>query len=117
MIWQLAYPFALLLFVLIRSARTYRHWLEPFCRYGARSTYSLYVVHFPLVVLLAALFVTPGHRLPPPGGTLLSFVGSDSLRSSFVAIIYSYGVSALSEANRQTMARISVTQGAASIMG
>ena len=86
--------FALLLFVLIRYARTYPHWIAPLCRYGAGSSYSLYVLHFPLVVLLAALFFTPSTRLPPSGGLLLSFVGI-----GFVAIVYGYGVSTVTEAN------------------
>lgn len=93
--------FALLLFFIIRSQRTYPRWIEPFCRYGARSSYSLYVVHFPLVVLLAALFVAPAHRLPPSGRTLLSFVAI-----GFVAIIYGYAVSALTEANTSKLRRL-----------
>jgi peptidoglycan/LPS O-acetylase OafA/YrhL len=92
--------FALLLFVLIRSARTYPHWLGPLCRFGAGSSYSLYVVHFPLVVLLAALFLTPAYRLPPSGGLLLSFVGI-----GICTIIYAYGVSAVTEANTSKLRR------------
>jgi peptidoglycan/LPS O-acetylase OafA/YrhL len=92
--------FALLLFVLIRSARSYPLWLAPLCRYGAGSSYSLYVVHFPLIGLLAASFLTPAHRLPPSGGLLLSFVGI-----GFVAIIYGYAVSAVTEANTSKLRR------------
>jgi len=92
--------FSLLLFALIRSERTYPHSLAPLCRYGAGSSYSLYVVHFPLIVLLAALFFTPAHRLPPSAGLLLSFAGI-----GFVAIIYGYGVSAVTEANTSKLRR------------
>jgi peptidoglycan/LPS O-acetylase OafA/YrhL len=93
--------FALLLFVLIRSARTYPQWLTSLCRYGAGSSYSLYVVHFPLVVLLAALFVTPAHRLPPSGGLLLSFAVI-----AFVAIVFGYGLSVVTEANTSKLRRL-----------
>jgi peptidoglycan/LPS O-acetylase OafA/YrhL len=93
--------FALLLFVLIRSARTYPHWLTPLCRYGAGSSYSLYAVHFPLVVLLAALFVTPAHRLAPSGRLLVSFV-----LIAFVAIVFGYGLSVVTEANTSKLRRL-----------
>lgn len=86
--------FTLLLFFLIQSAGTYARWLAPLCRYGAGSSYSLYVTHFPLIVLLASLFVTPSHRLPPSGELLLIFTVT-----VLVAIIYGYGISAVTEAN------------------
>lgn len=92
--------FALLLLALIRSARTYPHWLAPLCRYGAELSYSLYVVHFPLVVLLAALFLAPAHRLPPSGGLLLSFLGIGC-----VAIVYGYAFSKATEANTSRLRR------------
>lgn len=92
--------FALMLFALIRSARTYPSWLAPLCRYGAGSSYSLYLVHFPLVVFLSALFLTPASRRPPSGGLLLSFVAI-----GFVAIVYAYGVSAVTEANTSKLRR------------
>jgi peptidoglycan/LPS O-acetylase OafA/YrhL len=93
--------FALLLFVLIRSARTYPRWLTSLCRYGAGSSYSLYVVHLPLVVLLAALFVTPAHRLAPSGRLLLSFAVI-----AFVAIVFGYGLSVVTEANTSKLRRL-----------
>jgi peptidoglycan/LPS O-acetylase OafA/YrhL len=92
--------FALLLFAVIRSANSYPHQLAPLCRYGARSSYSLYVVHFPLVVFLAALFVAPAHRLPPSTGLLLSFIGI-----GLVAIFCGYVVSAVTEGNTSTLRR------------
>jgi peptidoglycan/LPS O-acetylase OafA/YrhL len=92
--------FALFMFALIRSKRTYPRMLAPLCRYGAASSYSLYVVHFPLIVLLAALFFTPMHRLPPSCGLLLTFAGLGC-----VAIIYGYGVSAVTEANTSELRR------------
>lgn len=85
--------FALFLFVLIRSARTFPHSLAPLCRYGAQSSYSLYAIHFPLVVLLAALFLTPAQRLPPSAGLLLSFSGI-----AFVVISFGYALSKVTEA-------------------
>lgn len=92
--------FALLLLALIRSAGTYPHALAPLCRYGAGSSYSLYVVHFPLVVLLAALFLTPARQLPPSFGLLLSFAGIGC-----VAIIFGYAVSKATEANTSKLRR------------
>lgn len=86
--------FALLLFVVIRTKKTYPHWLGPLCRYGAGSSYSLYVLHFPLVIFLAAFFVAPAHRFPPSGGLLFSFVAI-----VVVSILYAYLVSAVTEAN------------------
>ncbi|WP_295635934.1 acyltransferase [Novosphingobium sp.] len=50
--------------------------LGPVSRYGANASYSLYVTHLPLVVLLAAwLMRGPGHgeRLLPGGMALLAF--------------------------------------------
>ena len=85
--------FAILLFALIRSGRSYPRALAPLCRYGSASSYSLYVVHFPLILLLAALFFPPAHRLPPSGGLLLVFAGIGC-----VAITYGYGVSMITEA-------------------
>lgn len=92
--------FALLLLALLRSARTYPRALAPLCRYGAGSSYSLYVVHFPLVVLLAALFLAPARQLPPSGGLLLSF-----LAIGCVAIVYGYAFSKATEANTSRLRR------------
>jgi peptidoglycan/LPS O-acetylase OafA/YrhL len=92
--------FALLLLTLIRSGITYPHSLAPLCRYGAGSSYSLYVIHFPLIVFIAALFFTPVHRLPPSLGLLLSFMGI-----GFLAIIFAYGVSVVTESNTSKLRR------------
>jgi peptidoglycan/LPS O-acetylase OafA/YrhL len=92
--------FALVLFALIRSGRTYPHWLAPLCRYGAGYSYTLYATHFPLMVLLVALFLAPAHQLSPSGGLLLGFAGV-----GLVSIVYGYWVSAMTEANTSQLRR------------
>jgi peptidoglycan/LPS O-acetylase OafA/YrhL len=66
--------FALLLYSLMRASATFSPRLALVCRFGARSSYSLYAVHLPLVAMLAATFWTPARRLPPSATPLLAFV-------------------------------------------
>lgn len=86
--------FALTLLVLISSGRTFPGWISPLCRYGARSSYSLYLVHFPFIMLLAAVFITPSHRLPPSSDLLLAFLAIGA-----TAILYGYAFSSVTEVN------------------
>jgi peptidoglycan/LPS O-acetylase OafA/YrhL len=92
--------FAFFLFALIRAPFSYPRWLRPLCEFGAGSSYSLYVVHFPLVVLLAALFVAPAHRLPPSPGLFADFVAICA-----VAIAYAYAISRVTEARTEHVRR------------
>ena len=53
--FTLAASFAGLLYVLRACQIAMPHWLEPVARYGRESSYSLYVVHFPLLALAGSL--------------------------------------------------------------
>lgn len=97
---SISVAFALFIFVLIARAGTYPRWLRPFCRYGANSSYSLYVLHFPLVVFLSALFLSPVERLRPSG--VLVWAAATLI---FVTIAYSYAMSRFTEANTSSLRR------------
>ncbi|MFM5918589.1 MAG: acyltransferase family protein [Novosphingobium sp.] len=57
----LALAFGGLLFVLRAGAVRLPRWLKPLASYGSNSSYSLYVVHFPLVALVGS-WATAGVR-------------------------------------------------------
>jgi peptidoglycan/LPS O-acetylase OafA/YrhL len=47
----LGLAFTLVLWALLRDALPFPRWLAPFARYGASASFSLYVTHYPLLVL------------------------------------------------------------------
>lgn len=63
-----AASFALFLFTLLRSDPPRIAALQPFAAYGARASFSLYAIHFPLMALAAGWIVGPT-RLPPDART------------------------------------------------
>jgi len=53
----LAAAFALFLASLLRRAAQPARWVAPIARYGARASFSLYAIHFPMLTLATALLV------------------------------------------------------------
>lgn len=62
--FALAVAFAGLLYVLRAGQIGFPHLLKPLARFGRDSSYSLYVIHFPILALAASL-ATGGIRLTP----------------------------------------------------
>ena len=62
--FMLAVAFAALLYALRVGQIGLPRFLEPLARYGRESSYSLYVVHFPLLALIGSL-VSGGVRMAP----------------------------------------------------
>ena len=62
--FMLAVAFAALLYALRVGQIGLPRFLEPLARYGRESSYSLYVVHFPLLALIGSL-VSGGIRMAP----------------------------------------------------
>jgi peptidoglycan/LPS O-acetylase OafA/YrhL len=60
----LAVAFAALLYALRANAVRFPRWLAMFARFGRDSSYSLYVVHFPILALTGSL-LSGGERLAP----------------------------------------------------
>lgn len=65
--------FAGFLWVMLRTDPAAHPAAEPFARYGANASFSLYAMHFPLLAFAAA-FVPPGHRAMPDAMRLAMFV-------------------------------------------
>jgi len=63
-----AASFALFLFTLLRSDPPRIAALRPFAAFGARASFSLYAIHFPVMALVAGWIVGPA-RLPPDART------------------------------------------------
>jgi len=61
--------FAAALFGVYLAVPPQLRWLRPFATYGAQSSFSLYSIHFPILVFLAAL-LGPLHRLQPSAGSI-----------------------------------------------
>ncbi len=60
----LAAAFALFLYTLLRVGLSPPRWIEPLAAYGARASFSLYALHFPVLAFAAALLMGTD-RLPP----------------------------------------------------
>ena len=56
--------FALVLWALLREALPFPRWLAPFARYGAGASFSLYVTHYPLLVLAVSVAGYETRRSP-----------------------------------------------------
>ncbi|WP_370716114.1 acyltransferase family protein [Sphingomonas sp. IW22] len=65
----LAGAFALFLYILLRANPPTPRWLRPFAGYGAKASFSLYAMHFPIMAFAAALLVG-SERLPPTAGNI-----------------------------------------------
>lgn len=66
----LAATFALFLFTLLRVDPVPPRWLRPLAAYGARASFSLYALHFPVIAFAAALLLDTG-RLPPSAANIV----------------------------------------------
>jgi len=56
--------FTLVLWALLRGALPFPRWLAPFARYGAGASFSLYVTHYPLLVLTVSAIGYETRRNP-----------------------------------------------------
>lgn len=56
--------------LLLRDPKLPR-WLQPIARYGSGASFSLYVSHFPMLVVLATLLGTTGRLAPGPSALLV----------------------------------------------
>jgi peptidoglycan/LPS O-acetylase OafA/YrhL len=65
----LAFTFAVLLYVLLRVELRAPRWLRPFAGYGTQASFSLYVLHFPIIAFAAALLLDD-QRLPATGASI-----------------------------------------------
>lgn len=70
----LAFTFAVLLYTLLRADLSVPHWLRPLASYGAQASFSLYVLHFPIIAFAAALLLDD-QRLPATGASIALVVG------------------------------------------
>ena len=68
----LAVSFALLLYALLHAEVIAPRWLKPLAAYGATASFSLYVLHFPLIAFAAALLLDD--RRWPASGTSIALV-------------------------------------------
>lgn len=70
----LALTFALLLLCLLRSNLPLPSLARPIARLGAQSSFSIYAIHMPIAVFVAAL-VLPDKRFDPNSATMLLVLG------------------------------------------
>lgn len=73
--------------------------LTPLAWLGARSSFSLYATHFPLVALLAGVIVGPRRLAPGPGGIAIVMAVTS------VAVVAAIGFSRLTEAKTGALRR------------
>ena len=83
----LAAGFAVLLYLLRTTQTRFPHFLEPLARFGRASSYSLYVVHFPLVALAGALLSGGVRMVPSP--VSIAIVAGLTLASAAVGWAFS----------------------------
>ncbi|MBA4762101.1 acyltransferase family protein [Sphingomonas sp.] len=69
----LAFTFAVLLYALLRVELRAPRWLRPFAGYGAQASFSLYILHFPVIAFAAALLLDD-KRLPATGASVMLVV-------------------------------------------
>ena len=65
----LAGIFACFLYTLLRTDPPTPRWLRPFAAYGAKASFSLYALHFPIIAFTAALLLDT-ERLRPSGANI-----------------------------------------------
>jgi len=66
--------FSLFFWVLLRLDPGQLRPVAPFARYGAGSSFSLYALHFPVILALASI-IAPGRRTMPDFARLLQWGG------------------------------------------
>ena len=66
--------FSLFFWVLLRTNPGNWPMVKPLARYGANASFSLYAVHFPLILVVASL-LPPGTRVAPDGARLATWCG------------------------------------------
>lgn len=71
----LAATFALFLYVLLRADPLAPRWLLPLAAYGARASFSLYALHFPVIAFAAAILLNT-ERLPPVAANVVLVAGT-----------------------------------------
>lgn len=95
--------FGLLLWTLVSGAFRAPGFLRPVATFGAMGSYSLYVTHFPLLLLIAALFV-PSQPMQP------SFVAWGAVfLLTLVAIAYAQLFALLTERQTSTVRRLATS--------
>ncbi|MEG3181700.1 acyltransferase family protein [Sphingomonas sp. LT1P40] len=95
-----AAAFALFLFTLLRSAPRRNAAFAPLALFGARASFSLYAIHFPLMALVAGIIVG-GARRAPDSATMAM---AAAILAGVVAI--AWGFAALTEANTGRLRRL-----------
>lgn len=82
----LAGAFTLFLYVLTRTNLPSPGWLRPFASYGAKASFSLYALHFPIMAFVAALLLD-SERLPPAANNI-ALVGLTLALAVFVCGLF-----------------------------
>jgi peptidoglycan/LPS O-acetylase OafA/YrhL len=102
--FPLSLTFSFILAVLLSQKFEYPDFLKPICIFGARSSFSLYVFHYPLVMLAAALFV-PEERREPSLYLFMFFCAT-----VIGGLAYSIAWSTLTEGNTKAVRRFLLAQ-------
>lgn len=71
----LAAAFAVFLYVLLRTDPSVPGWMKPLAAYGAKASFSLYALHFPILAFLAALLLD-AKRMVPSGPNIALVIGA-----------------------------------------
>ena len=95
----LAVAFAAFLYATIAQRPGFPRRFEALARFGARSSFSLYAIHFPVIAAIAAIVVVP-ERLAPTTTTIL--IAAAAMLASFAA---AYLFSGLTEARTDRVRR------------
>lgn len=100
----LALTFAGFLYVLLRADISASGWLTPFASYGAKASFSLYALHFPLLALAAALLIDDQRMAP-------SFAGIGLMLATLLAVIATCGLFARHTERHTARVRAFVSDG------
>lgn len=100
----LALTFAGFLFVLLRTEISAPRWLTPFASYGAKASFSLYALHFPLLAMGAALLIDD-QRLAP------SFASIGLMLATLLVVIATCGLFARHTERHTARVRAFVSDG------
>ena len=96
----LGLSFSLVLWALLRGALPFPRWLGPFARYGAGASFSLYVTHYPLLVLGVSVIGYKAHPKPD----LASFAAIVGL--CLLAVAAAWVFSRLTEAHTRRLRQL-----------
>lgn len=92
--------FAVFVWLLLGRNPLPKGWLSPLAKFGANSSYSLYVVHFPVLTLATALAMPQG-RIEPGWGSALV------LALAYLALVlFAWGFSRLTEAHTPKLRKL-----------